>query len=809
MKNGSFEKVDKKYSMYNSYFKNRKESYPDSILDIVLYEKQHNELPFIYQGNNWIYDAMIERQKRKGVVGSQYMTPDAVVEQIGNLTDSFHPEGMNVLNACCGIGQLTGCLLQRGFNVEGFDGDGDLVEICKIIYPNGNFLQMDFRGVESDKRWDLIIANPPHEQKLLKEFMEWLSTAMSADGKAILIMPSDYMKKDKPSGLVNVIKYFETLYDEPVLEPIPFTSTKNTINIIGLSEEYKNQHSLTISVTRNDFDEVKETIQQEEINTKQIEIMETNNAEKTYLVPLDRIKPNRENPRRKIIDSEIQELASSIKQSGLLQSIILRKKEDFYEIVCGERRYLAFIKNGQETIPAYIRDLSDEQVMKMALAENLQRKSLAPMEESDAFLKMIETCKYTVEDLMVIFGKTEAFIRGRLKLQNLTDNFKAFLDNECIVLGVALEIARYDSKTQKTIFKEHFINDDTTNWQELGVKEIAGKIERIYTTDLSKYSFDKKECEECPSNTGTYSLFANPGSGRCTDSECLNRKKTTFTVDLCDVVAKKYNSVKVCITPYDKLDVRMQEKLQEKGIDIITTIAQDFPAPLESPVREVFKSEEDYKEAVSVHKVDVIAYNHEMDELEEKVLNGEIQKVVYIGDNNPKLCYIPVKGSQEKDPVKALQEEDEVNKRQAQAGVIKELGQLIKTCELPVSSFSAFEEEMVFYFMLDSLNVKHYPMFGIKDTALKCLPDDVKYKISKSLTVKQKSVIHRDFIIRHLSKAAGSNANMTLLLSFARQHFLQETEDISRKYTESYNTKYQKIKKRIDGLSVNKEEIII
>ena len=96
-------------------------------------------------------------------------------------------------------------------------------------------------------------------------------------------------------------------------------------------------------------------------------------------------------------------------------------------------------------------------------------------------------------------------------------------------------------------------------------------------------------------------------------------------------------------------------------------------------------------------------------------------------------------------------------------------------------------------------------MFGIKDANLKGLPDDLKYRISKSLTPVQKAIIQRDFLVRHLVKAGESNAAATLLISFARQHFPQESEDISRKYTDSYNAKYQKTKKQMEKLQKKEE----
>ncbi len=336
--NKNFEKVAKKYSLNNSYFKNKDESYPDTMLEIAQYWKQFGELPFVYPGgDDWVYDTMIERQRKRGVLGSQYLSTNKTAEQIAVLAENFNPANLEVLDACCGTGQLTKALLEKGFNVEGFDGDGEMVELCKIIYPESNFFRMDFREAVSERRWELIVANPPHEHKYLPQFFEWLSTALATNGKAILLLPTDYMVKKHQASVVKLFARFKSLYTGEVCEEPHFSKCKSQVYFLELSEEFKNSLEMNKSI-----DEMKA----EEIQQPQLKDMEPDENEKIYLVPLASIKPNPENHRKNIREEEIQELALSIKKSGLLQSITLRPKADYYEIVCGERRCLAFIKNG-------------------------------------------------------------------------------------------------------------------------------------------------------------------------------------------------------------------------------------------------------------------------------------------------------------------------------------------------------------------------------------------------------------------------------------------------------------------------------
>ena len=102
-------------------------------------------------------------------------------------------------------------------------------------------------------------------------------------------------------------------------------------------------------------------------------------------LPITQIKPNKGQPRKNFNPDELAELADSIKQNGILQPIIVRKKGTTYEIVAGERRYQAAKLAGLDEVPVIIRDISDEDVFKLALIENLQRSDLNPIEEAQGY----------------------------------------------------------------------------------------------------------------------------------------------------------------------------------------------------------------------------------------------------------------------------------------------------------------------------------------------------------------------------------------------------------------------------------------
>lgn len=128
------------------------------------------------------------------------------------------------------------------------------------------------------------------------------------------------------------------------------------------------------------------------------------------------IKPNPYQP-RKIFDEEaIQELSNSIKEHGVLQPIILRKVDVFYEIVVGERRFRAAKLAGLKEIPAVVRQLTNEESMELAILENLQREDLSPIEEAEAYVNLMENLNLTQEQLAFRLGKSRSHIANHMRL---------------------------------------------------------------------------------------------------------------------------------------------------------------------------------------------------------------------------------------------------------------------------------------------------------------------------------------------------------------------------------------------------------
>lgn len=771
------EKIEgNKYALHNSYFKNKKQGSPDTLLEIVQYWKLYGELPFNYTGDDWLYQTVIERQKKRGVILSQYPTPDCLAQKVADLTDNFNPEGLKVLDACCGTGQLAKYLLAKGLKTEGFDIDKEMIEICKILYPEGQFYEYDFTDGLSDRQWDLIIANPPFEQKSMKSFLFWLKSALCEKGKAIILMPSGFTDKKHSPEIRKVLDSLSCLHRETVTDI--FTGTKVSSEILILGKKQKPEQQI---VLHNQI-----------IKTNLME------AEKICMVGLDSIIPNPNNSRKKFNQEELNELAHSIKEHGLLHPITLRPKGQAYEIVYGERRYRAYKLNGESLIPAIIREYSDEQILEITLVENINRKDLTAIEESDAYQQLLDTGKYTIDDISHKTGKNDSYIRSRLRLQNLIGEFKKLLDTGDITIGVGFETAKFTKQVQKQIYREHFLPQEN-NWKDLGLKEYTERIEKLYTNDLSKFNFDKGECEKCQSNTALYDLF--PGkSGKCMNGDCLLKKKNKFTVNFCKALSEQYPGMEVCIAPYDKMNKDIDNSLSAIGVRIKTLKIEEYPVMPPPPQRSDYPTEEEYLGAADEYNIEEMAFYKEVDEIEEKIQKGELKKVIYIGDNNPIVGYVKVLENSKSDPLETLQKQDAENKAIATKNAAKEVALLLQSAEVTGNGLTVFEDELVLFVMLDSLDRKYFPAVGIDEEDKQMLTDKEKYKIVKSATSEQKVLILRNFLIRSMTILNSVDLKTMLLIEFSKQHFEEQTSDILRKHTDIYNQKYQKIQKQIERL---------
>jgi len=173
------------------------------------------------------------------------------------------------------------------------------------------------------------------------------------------------------------------------------------------------------------------------------------------LLDIGAIHPNPYQPRKNFDPEKIEELAVSLRSSGIIQPLVVRKGSDGYELIAGERRLRAAIKAGLREVPVIIKNVSDDQVLKLSLIENLQRENLNPVEEAEAYYRLIEDFKFLQEAVGEAVGKNRSTITNALRLLKLPEEIKKDLSLGKISSGHARAILVLDNNAKRlTLHRE-------------------------------------------------------------------------------------------------------------------------------------------------------------------------------------------------------------------------------------------------------------------------------------------------------------------------------------------------------------------
>ena len=230
------------------------------------------------------------------------------------------------------------------------------------------------------------------------------------------------------------------------------------------------------------------------IETIEKQIYDDATNEEILEISLDELRPNPYQPRKVFNEESLKELSDSIKEHGVFQPIIVKKSIHGYEIIAGERRYRASKMAGIKKIPAIIRTFTDEQMMEIALLENLQRENLSAIEEAQAYKSMLEKLNLTQEQLSKKVGKSRSHITNLLGLLRLPSEIQAMVNNGVLTMGHARALSKLESDEQiVTMANEIAKNKLPVRDIEQMVKEEdvekKNKIKRhSYTTD-SNYRY--------------------------------------------------------------------------------------------------------------------------------------------------------------------------------------------------------------------------------------------------------------------------------------------------------------------------------
>lgn len=193
-------------------------------------------------------------------------------------------------------------------------------------------------------------------------------------------------------------------------------------------------------------------------------------------IDVDLIEPNPEQPRTSFDDAHLEELARSIKVNGLVQPIVVRKKDGRYQIIAGERRWRATQKAGIRKIPAVVKDIPDDKLLELALVENIQRQELNAIEEANAYRKLIDHIGLTQEMVADRVGKDRTLIATTIRLLKLTNDVQNYIVQGKLSAGHGRALLMTDDpKVQRTVAQSAIDMGLSVRETEKAVKRLSRK----------------------------------------------------------------------------------------------------------------------------------------------------------------------------------------------------------------------------------------------------------------------------------------------------------------------------------------------
>ena len=190
-------------------------------------------------------------------------------------------------------------------------------------------------------------------------------------------------------------------------------------------------------------------------------------------VQIDLIQPGNQQPRTTFDQPKLEELAQSIRASGIIQPLLLRRQGGLFELVAGERRWRAAQIAGLTSVPAIVREIPDERLLELALIENIQRADLNPVEEANAYKKLIESLGLTQEEVAQRVGRDRSFITNYLRVLKLPSDIRAMLEAEKLSFGHARALLSIESALLQRRIAQKIVKN---NWS---VREVERRVRSL------------------------------------------------------------------------------------------------------------------------------------------------------------------------------------------------------------------------------------------------------------------------------------------------------------------------------------------
>ena len=244
----------------------------------------------------------------------------------------------------------------------------------------------------------------------------------------------------------------------------------------------------------------------EDVSTKTPKQTKTSSAVKTELVKkveqtlnINRIEPNKNQPRKEFNEDALQELADSIKQFGVIEPLVVVKRKGYYELIAGERRWRAARLAGLKEVPVVIKDYDDQQIVEIALIENIQREDLNPIEEAHAYERLIQEFNLTQDEVAERVSKSRTTVTNALRLLKLTEKVQQMLIDDMLSTGhvralITITDPQLQYETAMYIFDK-----------KLSVRETESYVKKL----LNKKPKDKPAEKEDPELSFLYKAIEN------------------------------------------------------------------------------------------------------------------------------------------------------------------------------------------------------------------------------------------------------------------------------------------------------------
>lgn len=215
--------------------------------------------------------------------------------------------------------------------------------------------------------------------------------------------------------------------------------------------------------------------------------METKTEDKSSetIVKITQVEPNREQPRKNFDEDALQELADSIKQFGLLQPILVQDRKTYYEIIAGERRWRAAKLAGLKEVPVIIRDYTDQEIVEISLIENIQREDLNPIEEAQAYKRLLTEFNLKQDEVAERVSKSRTAVTNSMRLLKLCDEVQQMIIDDMLSTGHARALISIEDPEQQYMLAQKIFDE------KLNVRDVEKLVK-----NLNKAEKPKKEILE-------------------------------------------------------------------------------------------------------------------------------------------------------------------------------------------------------------------------------------------------------------------------------------------------------------------------